>query len=111
MATEKEVELERGTSQRGFRHGLHEFLAEVDLDSLKYSNIAHPANRPGISMKPPSSPPSDTRLGIVDTIHLLPFHSFYTLAGIFPRKASGAILRALRLFTYGSRLKIDQAQL
>lgn len=38
MANEKEVELERGTSQRGFRHGLHEFLAEVDLDSLKYSN-------------------------------------------------------------------------
>ena len=37
MTTEKRVELDR-VIQRGYRHGLHEFLAEVDLDSLKHSN-------------------------------------------------------------------------
>lgn len=38
MAPEKEQELERVTRLRGFRYGLHDFLAEVDLDALKRIN-------------------------------------------------------------------------
>ncbi|MBI3326459.1 MAG: carboxymuconolactone decarboxylase family protein [Nitrospinae bacterium] len=38
MATEKEKELERVTRLRGFRYGLHDFLAEVDLNALKQVN-------------------------------------------------------------------------
>lgn len=38
MPTDKERELERVTKLRGFRYGLHDFLAEVDLDALKKVN-------------------------------------------------------------------------
>jgi alkylhydroperoxidase/carboxymuconolactone decarboxylase family protein YurZ len=39
MATELEQELERGTALRGFRHGLHDFVAQVDgLEALKQHN-------------------------------------------------------------------------
>lgn len=38
MTTEKEAELERVTRLRGFRYGLHDFLAEVDLEALKALN-------------------------------------------------------------------------
>jgi alkylhydroperoxidase/carboxymuconolactone decarboxylase family protein YurZ len=38
MALEKEQELERVTRLRGFRYGLHDFLAEVDLAALKKIN-------------------------------------------------------------------------
>ena len=38
MPTNKQRELERVTRLRGFRYGLHDFLAEVDLDSLKKVN-------------------------------------------------------------------------
>ena len=38
MATDKAQELERVTRLRGFRYGLHDFLAEVDLDALKKVN-------------------------------------------------------------------------
>ena len=38
MTTEKEAELERVTRLRGFRYGLHDFLAEVDLEALKAVN-------------------------------------------------------------------------
>ena len=38
MTTEKETELERVTRLRGFRYGLHDFLAEVDLEALKAVN-------------------------------------------------------------------------
>jgi len=38
MTTEQEHELERVTRLRGFRYGLHDFLAEVDLDALKKVN-------------------------------------------------------------------------
>jgi 4-carboxymuconolactone decarboxylase len=38
MTTEKEAELERVTRLRGFRYGLHDFLAELDLNSLKTVN-------------------------------------------------------------------------
>ena len=38
MTTEKEAELERVTRLRGFRYGLHDFLAELDLNALKQVN-------------------------------------------------------------------------
>src|SRR5262245_53204768 len=38
VTTEKEAELERTTRLRGFRYGLHDFLAEVDLNALKAVN-------------------------------------------------------------------------
>ena len=39
MSTELEQELERGTEIRGFRHGLHDFVAQVDgLEALKKHN-------------------------------------------------------------------------
>lgn len=38
MPTDKDKELERVTRLRGFRYGLHDFLAEVDLDALKNVN-------------------------------------------------------------------------
>jgi alkylhydroperoxidase/carboxymuconolactone decarboxylase family protein YurZ len=37
-ATDKSAELERVTALRGFRFGLHDFLAEVDLPALKKLN-------------------------------------------------------------------------
>jgi len=44
MSTSKEEELERVTSLRGFRYGLHDFLAEWDLDALKAVNDHVEAN-------------------------------------------------------------------
>jgi 4-carboxymuconolactone decarboxylase len=38
MPTEKERVLEETTRLRGFRYGLHDFLAEVDLEGLKKLN-------------------------------------------------------------------------
>ena len=38
MTTRKERELERVTRLRGFRYGLHDFLAELDLNALKEVN-------------------------------------------------------------------------
>ena len=38
MTTEKEAELERTTRLRGFRYGLHDFLAALDLHALKAVN-------------------------------------------------------------------------
>ena len=38
MTTEKEAELERVTRRRGVRYGLHDFLAELDLNALKEVN-------------------------------------------------------------------------
>ena len=38
MTTRKERELERVTRLRGFRYGLHDFLAELDLNALKAVN-------------------------------------------------------------------------
>ena len=39
MQTELEQELERGTELRGFRHGLHDFVAEIDgLEALRKHN-------------------------------------------------------------------------
>lgn len=38
MPSDKERELERVTRLRGFRYGLHDFLAELDLDALKAVN-------------------------------------------------------------------------
>ncbi len=38
MTTAKEAELERVTRLRGFRYGLHDFLAELDLNALKEVN-------------------------------------------------------------------------
>jgi hypothetical protein len=38
MAVEKQQELERVTRLRGFRYGLHDFFAEVDLEALKKIN-------------------------------------------------------------------------
>jgi hypothetical protein len=38
MATEKELELERVTQLRGFRYGLHDLLAELDVNALKAVN-------------------------------------------------------------------------
>ena len=38
MTTGKEAELERVTRLRGFRYGLHDFLAELDLNALKEVN-------------------------------------------------------------------------
>ena len=35
---EKEAELERVTRLRGFRYGLHDFYAELDMDALKAVN-------------------------------------------------------------------------
>ena len=44
MSTDKETELERVTRLRGFRFGLHDFLAELDLDALKAVNDHVEAN-------------------------------------------------------------------
>ena len=45
MATEMERELERTTELRGFRYGLHDFLAQVrGVDALKKHNDAIEAN-------------------------------------------------------------------
>ncbi len=44
MTTEKEAELERVTRLRGFRYGLHDFYAELDLDALKAVNDHVEAN-------------------------------------------------------------------
>ena len=38
MPVDKEAELARVTDLRGFRYGLHDFLAEVDTDFLKAVN-------------------------------------------------------------------------
>jgi alkylhydroperoxidase/carboxymuconolactone decarboxylase family protein YurZ len=38
MTPEQQQELERTTELRGFRYGLHDFFAEVDLDALRRSN-------------------------------------------------------------------------
>ena len=38
MPVDKEAELSRVTNLRGFRYGLHDFLAEVDPDFLKAVN-------------------------------------------------------------------------
>jgi alkylhydroperoxidase/carboxymuconolactone decarboxylase family protein YurZ len=38
VTTEKEVELARTTRLRGFRYGLHDFLAALDLNALKAVN-------------------------------------------------------------------------
>ena len=38
MSTEKERVLEETTRLRGFRYGLHDFLAEIDLEGLKELN-------------------------------------------------------------------------
>src|SRR5919197_6612323 len=38
VTTEKEAELERTTRLRGFRYGLHDFLAALDLHALKAVN-------------------------------------------------------------------------
>ena len=38
MTTEKEAELERVIRLRRFRYGLHDFLAELDLNALKEVN-------------------------------------------------------------------------
>jgi alkylhydroperoxidase/carboxymuconolactone decarboxylase family protein YurZ len=38
MTPEQERELERTTALRGFRYGLHDFLAEVDLEGLTRTN-------------------------------------------------------------------------
>ena len=44
MATDKERELERTTAARGFRYGLHDFLAEIDVELLKRHNDEVEAN-------------------------------------------------------------------
>ena len=44
MATDKERELERTTAARGFRYGLHDFLAEMDVELLKRHNDEVEAN-------------------------------------------------------------------
>jgi alkylhydroperoxidase/carboxymuconolactone decarboxylase family protein YurZ len=44
VTTGKEAELERTTRLRGFRYGLHDFLAEVDLNALKAVNDHVEAN-------------------------------------------------------------------
>jgi alkylhydroperoxidase/carboxymuconolactone decarboxylase family protein YurZ len=38
MSTQKEAELERVTRLRGFRYGIHDFLAELDVNALKAVN-------------------------------------------------------------------------
>ncbi|MBM3943334.1 MAG: hypothetical protein FJ316_10520 [SAR202 cluster bacterium] len=38
MTANKATELERVTRLRGFRYGLHDFLAELDVDALKAVN-------------------------------------------------------------------------
>ena len=38
MATQKEAELERVTRLRGFRYGIHDFFAELDVNALKAVN-------------------------------------------------------------------------
>jgi len=52
---EKELELERVTQLRGFRYGLHDLLAELDLNALKAVNDhveAHYLNEPsGLARK------------------------------------------------------------
>ena len=35
MAIDKEAELERVTQLRGFRYGLHDFYAELNVETLK----------------------------------------------------------------------------
>lgn len=44
MSTDKESELERVTRLRGFRYGLHDFLAELDVEALKAVNDQVEAN-------------------------------------------------------------------
>lgn len=44
MSTDKETELERVTRLRGFRFGLHDFLAELDVEALKKVNDEVEAN-------------------------------------------------------------------
>ena len=44
MSTDKESELERTTRLRGFRYGLHDFLAELDVDALRAVNDQVEAN-------------------------------------------------------------------
>ena len=44
MTTRKEDELERVTRLRGFRYGLHDFYAELDVDALKEVNDRVEAN-------------------------------------------------------------------
>ena len=44
MTTEKDAELERVTRLRGFRYGLHDFLAELDVNALKAVNDQVEAN-------------------------------------------------------------------
>jgi len=44
VTTGKEEELERTTRLRGFRYGLHDFLAELDLNALKAVNDHVEAN-------------------------------------------------------------------
>jgi len=44
MSTDKESELERVTRLRGFQFGLHDFLAELDVDALKAVNDQVEAN-------------------------------------------------------------------
>ena len=44
MTTSKEEELERVTRLRGFRYGLHDFLAELDVNALKAVNDNVEAN-------------------------------------------------------------------
>jgi alkylhydroperoxidase/carboxymuconolactone decarboxylase family protein YurZ len=44
MSTDKESELERVTRLRGFRFGLHDFLAELDVEALKAVNDHVEAN-------------------------------------------------------------------
>ncbi len=44
MTTDKELELERVTRLRGFRYGLHDFLAELDVNALKAVNDSVEAN-------------------------------------------------------------------
>ena len=52
---EKELELERVTQLRGFRYGLHDLLAELDVNALKAVNDhveAHYLNEPsGLARK------------------------------------------------------------
>lgn len=44
MSTDKASELERVTRLRGFRFGLHDFLAELDVEALKKVNDQVEAN-------------------------------------------------------------------
>jgi alkylhydroperoxidase/carboxymuconolactone decarboxylase family protein YurZ len=46
MSTEKEQEIQRTTAARGFRFGLHEFLAEMDVGLLKQHNEGRAYHNP-----------------------------------------------------------------